>query len=390
MWIERNGPTWRIRDLVGGRKVTIATGFPTKSAARAAMAQARADELRGDALVPRGGRVPLADWIDSWWPAYSAALKPSSRIAAEGIIRRYIRPRLGHLPLEDVDPLAVQRWVADLLAGWPGQKALSVKTVRNAHGLLHKIMAEAVAQRLIRSNPCVRTGLPERVDYEMRFLTEPEAARLLAAMPDHWRPLIATLLGTGLRWGEAVGLRVGRVDLLAGRLTVVETLQELADSAELVFVPPKSRMSRRTVPLPAYVVDSLVPLVAGKGRDDLVFTAVKGGPVRYRVFRSTWVRACAAAGLDGLRIHDLRHTHAAWLISAGVPLTAIQRRLGHASIAVTSDRYGHLMPAVDEGILRTLDAALPEINSRGTVGGNGGDQRRPTATTSDERAGQRL
>src|SRR5690606_39678910 len=98
---------------------------------------------------------------------------------------------------------------------------------------------------------------------------------------------------------------------------------------------------------------SLAPLVAGKGRDDLVFTAVKGGPVRYRVFRSTWVKACAAAGLEGLRIHDLRHTHAAWLISAGVPLTAIQRRLGHASLAVTSDLYGHLMPAVDEGSLRT-------------------------------------
>lgn len=384
MWIEKNGPAYRIRDLVNGRKVTLAAGYPTKASARAGMVQMQADAVRGEALVPRGGRMPLVAWIDAWWPAYSATLKPSSRISADGILRRYIRPRLGHLALDDLAPLVVQGWVADLMKGWPGQKPLSVKTVRNAHGLLHKVLAEAVHERLIRANPCVRTGLPERVDHEMRFLTEPEAERLLAATPPHWRPLVGLLLGTGLRWGEAVGLRVGRVDVLAKRLTVVETMQELADHAEIVFVAPKSRMSRRTVPIPQYVADALVPLVANRHRNEMVFTAVKGGPVRYRVFRPTWVKSMTAAGLPGLRIHDLRHTHAAWLISAGVPLTAVQRRLGHASIAVTSDRYGHLMPAVDEGIIKTLDAALPKIDFRGDVGESAYHQLPPTTRAEHE------
>lgn len=389
MWVEKNGPTYRIRDLVGGKKVTIGAGYATKTAAKAAMVQAEADALRGDALVPRGDRMLLADWIDQWWPAYAASLKPSSRISAEGIIRRYIRPILGHIPLGDLAPSAVQQWTAGLAAGWPGQRALSVKTIYNAHGLLHKVMSAAIRDRLIRSNPCERTGLPERVEREMRALTEPEAGRLLAAMPEHWRPLVATLLGTGLRWGEAVGLRVGRVDLLARTLRVEETMQELADTAELVFVPPKSRMSRRTVPLPAYVVDALVPLVSSRDRGALVFRAMQGGAVRYRVFRRTWVKAVRAAGLDGLRIHDLRHTHVAWLISAGVPLTAIQRRLGHASIAVTSDRYGHLMPAVDQGIMTALNAALPKIQTRGVVGESVGEQRGPTRVNEEEPAGQR-
>ncbi|KXK63400.1 hypothetical protein AWW66_03540 [Micromonospora rosaria] len=387
MWIEKNGPTYRIRDLVGGKKVTIRAGFPTKTAARKAMTQAEADALRGEALVPRGGRISLGDWLDKWWPSYAASLKPSSRISAEGIIRRYIRPTLGHLALEDIAPSTVQQWVALLLAGWDGQRALSVKTVYNAHGLLHKVMGAAVFDRLIRANPCERTGLPERVHHEMRFLTEPEAGRLLAAIPEHWRPMVATLLGTGLRWSEAAGLRVGAVDLLGGTLRVVETMQELADTAELVFVQPKSRLSRRTVPLPAYVIDALVPLVSGRARDALVFRAVQGGPVRYRVFHPTWARAVKEAGLDGLRIHDLRHTHAAWLISAGVPLTAIQRRLGHASIAVTSDRYGHLMPEVDEGILRTLNSALPQVevgeSGRGEVGESGSDQPGSNRISSD-------
>lgn len=389
MWVEKNGPTYRIRDLVGGKKLTIGAGYATKTAAKVAMVKAEADALRGDALVPGGDRMPLADWIDQWWPSYAASLKPSSRISAEGILRRYIRPTLGHIPLGDLAPLAVQQWTAGLAAGWAGQRPLSVKTIYNAHGLLHKVMSAAIRDRLIRSNPCERTGLPERVHREMRALTEPEAGRLLAAAPAHWRPLLATLLGTGLRWGEAVGLRVHRVDLLAKSLRVEETLQELADTAELVFVPPKSRMSRRTVPLPAYVVDALVPLVTGRDRDALVFRAIQGGPVRYRVFRRTWVRVVAAAGLDGLRIHDLRHTHVAWLISAGVPLTAIQRRLGHASIAVTSDRYGHLMPAVDQGIMTALDAALPKIQTRGVVGESVGEQRGPTRVNEGEPAGQR-
>lgn len=361
MWVEKNGPTYRVRDLVGGKKVTIKAGLPTKTSANKVKTLLEADAARGDALVPRGGQMLLGDWIGMWWPVYKPSLKPSSLQSAERINRRYIRPLLGHLALDDVDALTDQWWVSQLLSGFPGQNPLAPKTVLNAHGQLHKIMKEAVAQRLIRHNPCEGTKLPKVVPYEMRFLTEPEAERLLAATPDHWRPLIAVLLGTGLRWGEAIGLKVKAVDLFQRRVTVLEQLQELADTAELIWVSPKSRESRRTVPLPAYAVDALVPLVSGRERDHVVFSAVQGGLVRYRVFWRTWSKITKEAGLEGLRIHDLRHTHAAWLISADVSLTAVQRRLGHASISVTSDRYGHLLPAVDEKIIAALDAALPVL-----------------------------
>jgi integrase len=175
-----------------------------------------------------------------------------------------------------------------------------------------------------------------------------------------------------MRWGEAVGLKVKAVDLFAKQATVFEQLQELPNTAELVWTSPKSKMSRRTVPLPAYVVDALVPLISGRERDQVVFTAALGGLVRYRVFWRTWSKVTEQAGLAGLRIHDLRHTHAAWLISAGIPLTAIQRRLGHASIAMTSDRYGHLMPVVDANIVAALDAALPGL-ALGEVGESVGE-----------------
>lgn len=363
MWVERNGRTWRIRDLVGGRKTTLKSGYATKTAAKDGMVTLRADALRGDSLVPRGGQRTLNHWIDVWLPAYEVSLKPSSSHSELARVRNHIRPLLGHLPLDEIDTLTVQQWVAWLLTGRAGRKPLAGKTVRNCHGILHKIMQGAVTARLIRGNPCSDTKLPKRVHKEMRFLTEPEFGRLLAAMPAHWRPLVLLLVSTGLRWGEAIGLRVGRIDLLAHppRLTVVEQLQELASTGELVFVSPKSERSRRTVTFTAKVAEALAGSVIG-GRRDVVFTAPAGGMVRTRNFRRTWTKACRKAGLEGLRIHDLRHSHAAWLISAGVPLTAIQHRLGHSSIAITSDLYGHLLPAVDEGILAVIEAATAAID----------------------------
>lgn len=362
MWPEKHGKTWRIRDEVGGRKVTLASGYDTKTAAKDAMVQLRADQLRGDALIPRGGKLTLGEWLDVWQPAWEAGLKPSSAKSEPARIRNHIRPKLGAYELDDLTPLAVQRFVSGL--------HLAPKTVRNVHGLLHKICDAAVHARYIRANPCSHTILPRVVRREMRFLTEPEASRLLTATPAHWRPLVLLLISTGLRWGEAVGLRVGDVDVLGGKLTVLRTMHELTGSAEIVFTEPKSAMSRRTVTFDKKTAAALVQLVAAKSRNDLVFTSPKGKEVRIRNFRRSarkgrpmgWAKWCADAGLPGLRIHDLRHTHAAWLISAGVVLTGVQRRLGHSSIAVTSDLYGHLMPVVDESILAAVEAALAAVD----------------------------
>lgn len=371
MWVEKHGPSWRIRDLVAGRKVILATGYATKTAAKNKMVELRADDLRGESLVPRGGETTLDAWLDAWLPAYEVSLKPSAEHSELSRIANHVRPLLGHLQLDEIDHLVVQHWVADLLKGrGPAaagskrkRRALSPKTIRNCHGLLHKIMQAAVRAKLIRGNPCIGTKLPAKLHHEMRFLTEPEAERLLAALPAHWRPLVLLLVSTGLRWGEAIGLRVGRVDVLAkpARLTVVEQLQELPGSGEIVFVAPKSARSRRTVTFTAKVAEALAGLVLGDRRA-MVFTAPRGGYVRTRNFRRVWKTATAAAGLEGLRIHDLRHTHAAWLISANVALTAVQHRLGHSSIAVTSDLYGHLLPAVDEGILLAVEAALAGVD----------------------------
>lgn len=377
MWVEKNGKTWRIREELAGKKVDLRTGFTSKTAANAALVALQAEALRGESLVPRGGRITLTAFLDTWWPRYVKTLKPTAERSEGARVECHIRPMLGHLTLDDIDAITVEVWVDMLEAGEGSfragskrsRKPLSPKTVANVHGLLFQIMRAAIKAKLIRTNPCVGTPLPRREPKEMRVLTDPEIARLITHIPPHWRPLVLLLMGTGLRWGEAIGLKVGRVDLLARKpkLLVVEQLQELSGSGELIWLSPKSARSRRTVTFIQQIALALVPLVAGKGADDVVFRAPGGGYVRTRNFRRGWVQWTKAAGLDGFRIHDCRHTHAAILLSAGHTLEQVSRRLGHSSVAVTDVIYGHLRPGHDDAMLDSLAEALGGVDLEAQV-----------------------
>lgn len=393
MWVEKNGPSWRIRDRIAGKKVTLEEGWPTRTAAKARMTALRSDQLRGDFIDPRGGKLLLSDWIAAWWPSYEASLKPSARKSEGSRVRTHIEPLLGRYSLDDLDSLVIQRFVSMLSVGerdpadatrWV-RKPLAPKTVRNVHGVLHKVLEAAVRARRLRANPATGSAMPPRRHKEMRFLTPPEIGRLLAACSsdlERWRPLVMLMVSTGLRYGEAIGLKVGRVDVLAGTLTVLETMHE-AGKGEYIFTEPKSEQSRRTVSITPELAAELVPLVASKDRDELVFTEPDGQPVTRNFRQRVWKRITERAGLTGLRLHDLRHTLAAVLISAGVPLTAVQRLLGHSSIRVTSDMYGHLMPEVDASILAAVSASLPGqgrgIEPISTA--TNGDERRSTGTS---------
>lgn len=369
MWVEKNGPTYRIRDLIAGKKVTLEVGYPTKTSAKKRMTALRADQLRGDFIDPRGGKILLNDWIDSYWPSYESTLKPSARRSEESRVRIHIRPLLGTLPLAQIGDLTVQQFVHDIGAGIPDpqcegkwlRRPLSPKSVRNVHAILHKLLQAAVSQRYLRLNPSAGSAMPPRVHKEMRFLTAPEIGRLLAACSgeyERWRPFVLLMLATGLRYGEATGLRVGDVDVLAGSLTVLRTRHEV-DGGAYLFTEPKTSSSRRTVMFPREVAAELAGMVTAKDRGDSLFTMDDGTPMTRNFRQRIWLRIRERAGVDGLRLHDLRHTHAAVLISAGTPLTAVQRRLGHSSIRVTSDLYGHLMPEVHDSIVSAVSAMLP-------------------------------
>jgi integrase len=391
VWIEKHGPTYRIRDLVAGRKTTVQGGFPTKTSAKTSMKVLEGEKITGTYIDPRAGRITVQEWAAIWWPTKAITLRPGS-VKSEGArLRNHILPLLGGLQLDEIDRLVVTGWIAELLAGdEEGRKPLAEKTIRNVHGVLYSLMQAAVDQRLIRSNPCYRSGLP-KVEYkERRYLDDAEIARLVTAIPVHWRPMVVLMAATGLRWSEMAGLKVKTVDVLTRTLRVEETRHELMAGQPLVAGPPKTVQSRRTVTYPPEVAELLVPLVSMRHRDAYVFTGVEDRELRQRHFwKYVWLPATVAAGLEKLRIHDLRHTHAAHLISAGVPLTGIQRRFGHSSITVTSDMYGHLLPVVDENIMVAVVASLSKIDFGGILGEPTGEQPEPAGKNGEQPAAQR-
>ena len=160
----------------------------------------------------------------------------------------------------------------------------------------------------------------------------------------------------GLRWGELVGLRVKRVDLLHGRVTVAEQVSEV--NGQLIPGPPKTEAGRRTVTLPAVAAVALaehLTKIAALGPDGLVFPAPEGGYLRRSNFRRRWwLQATRAVGVEGLRFHDLRHSAATLALAAGANTRELMERMGHTSPAVAL-RYQHVMAGRDQAIASALD-----------------------------------
>ena len=249
--------------------------------------------------------------------------------------------------------------------------------VHKAHQLLSKILRTAVDAGLLARNPAEHVPLPKIERHEMRFLDPGEVAELADAMDERYRALVLTAAYCGLRIGELAALRRSRLDLLHRRLVVAETLVEVR--GQLIFNPPKTARGVRTVPIPRSVVGALEQHLGQHGSpepDSLVFSAPAGGPMRVPKWRHRfWTPATRAAGLDGLRIHDLRHTAVALWIAVDASPVDIARRAGHSSVSVVLDRYGHLLPGTEDKVTDALDAlaATASRSAEGSVVGRLGD-----------------
>ena len=168
----------------------------------------------------------------------------------------------------------------------------------------------------------------------------------------------------GLRWGEAAALRVRHVDPLRGRLMVEESY---ADVNGVLILGSTKTHARRSVPVPRFICDELGVLLAGKGRDDLVFTSPRGQPLRLSNFRRRlFDRAVPAAGLDGLAPHGLRHTATSLAVNSGASVKAVQRMLGHKDAAMTLNVYADLFDDELDAVAERLDeaASRPVMGSR--------------------------
>ena len=234
--------------------------------------------------------------------------------------------------------------------------AKSEATRRNCYTTLRIALDDAVLNGLLAANPVHRVRQPKVTRHEARFLRPDEVTAVIeAAATLRYGPILSLILGTGLRRGEALALRWAHVDLDTGTARVHGSL--VRRDGRLVVSTPKTAASRRTVALsPAMVAllqrwrttqtteqQTAGNLWQGDGTGrDYVFTTALGGPVEPQNVLRTVRTAATVAGLHGVTVHSLRHTYATTALLNGIPLKVVSSNLGHASIQVTADIYGHV------------------------------------------------
>jgi integrase len=310
-------------------------------------------KMTGSYVDPAAGRVTFSDRSERWL-AESVDLKPRTLHGYRSILNKHVLPRWGPAGLARIDRSGVKAWVTEMVAAGKGPG-----TIRNVVNVLKGALSSAVDAGVIATNPAHGVRLPRPATDEMLFLTAGEVDLLARKIDPRFSTLVIFAAFTGLRAGECAALRWDRVDLLRATVDVVESAAEVAGRFE---VGPTKTYERRSVQMPRFVADLLGEHQAVTGPGGFVFRSPAGGPMRHTAFyRRQFKPAVNAAELDSrLRFHDLRHTAAALLVVERAHPLAVKERLGHSSITVTMDRYGHLFPAVEATLAEGLDRAWNE------------------------------
>jgi integrase len=258
---------------------------------------------------------------------------------------------IGDKRLSAVRASEIQAWVTDRA------KVLSPTTVRLLVQTLRSVFNAAVQDRLIASSPVARLSLPRSENARIVPLTVAQVQALADAMPDRCRAMIIIQAGLGLRIAELLALRLEDVDFL--RRTVRVEWQLTQDGKHRVS--PKTPRSRRTVPLPTVVAETLAAHISefAPAEDGSLFTTTSGNLYRQEHFGARVFKpATKSAGLPaGVTSHDLRHHYASVLLAAGESVVAVAERLGHENATLVLKTYGHLMPDSEDRTRRAIDTA---------------------------------
>ena len=351
------GKRYRVRYRKPDHTQTDKRGFATKREAELFLASVEVSKARGEYVNVVDARARLSG-LGAEWLQHQTHLKPSSLRPLQIAWRVHVEPRWGSVSVGEVRHSDVQAWVSEL------STRRGPTTVLRVYGVLAGVLDVAVRDRRILSNPARGVNLPRKLRREHRYLTHQEVHGLALASGGH-RALVLVLAYTGLRWGEAIGLRVKDVDVERRRISVSVNAVEVG--REIQVGTPKTH-KRRAVPFPRLLEPVLLEQVAGRDGDELLFAGRDGRHMRrIRVSggsRSWFKTALAEAGLDPMTLHDLRHTAASMSISAGANVKAVQRMLGHASAAMTLDIYADLF----DDDLNAVSDRLDEAYARSSVG----------------------
>ena len=351
----------------GKRRQVKRQGFRTKREAEQALAEVQKTVF--DGTVVANSNMRLDDFLDEWLAGQKARLRSSTH-HSYAIASKRLKQHLGRCKLQALTPLQIEKFYADLLdhGGRTGE-GLAPKTVKNTHVVLRKALADAERLGLVQRNAAAAARGPSVTRREMTTWSSDQLKEFTAvAQESRMRNAFTILASTGVRRGEALGLRWGDIDFDSSQIAIVQTVSTVG--SKIVVGQPKTAGSRRTV----YVHDTTIKalrqqrqlqaeerLAAGpvwESGNDLVFRNVTGGPVNPDQFSKHFNELVEQAEVPRIRLHDLRHTNATLSLKAGVHPKVVSERLGHSSIAITLDLYSHVTPGISRDAAATVESMM--------------------------------
>lgn len=307
-------------------------------------------------------KMALAEWLEIWGSEYLVGVKPNTVRIYRNNISKHISPALGAVRLSELRPHMVQRWLNGL--------ELSPASVRLAYKVLSQALSKAAALGYLPTNPAAGCELPRLEQQEIHPLDDDQAAALLrAAAGSDAENLLTVALFTGCRLSELLGLTW---DCVGDTITINKQLSRPDQRKDGPFISPKNGKSRTITPAPSVMAalkaqkraQLAAQIKAGPLWDNaynLVFTTGDGAPFDQWRAEAVFRGIVDAAGLRGVRFHDLRHTYAVNAIRAGDDIKTVQGNLGHASAAFTLDRYGHFTERMRQDSAARMEGFIKEV-----------------------------
>jgi integrase len=353
LWISRSGQRTK---LYGTGNQYRARYVDTSGQEHTRRFKYKADANEWLKQITRNG-VDIAPSVTGKWSVTQqfslwirkADIAETTRATRQHTWRAHVADRWGDLELTEVVPPDVKAWVADLVDAGKG-----VPTIENALGVLRMVLKDAVDDKRLIRNPCDGINAPKRQHKSRAYLTHRQVEQLAIAAGEDHGLVIRLLAYTGLRWGELAALSVGSVDTLRRRLQITRAVAE-ADG-HLDWKSPKDH-ERRSVPFPVFLAGKLGERMLGKGREDLLFSASNGGPLRVSHWRPRVFNVARDSLTDFPKVtpNDLRHTAASLAVSAGGNVLALARMLGHEDPSLTLRTYADLFDSDLDALADVLD-----------------------------------
>lgn len=307
-------------------------------------------------LCVEPSKMTVGQYLEKWLDDYGRAnLAPTTYKNYGVIIKAHLLPALGHILLPQLQPMHLQSYYTKALK--EGRKkggGLSARSVRYHHAIIREALAHAVKWQLLSRNPADAVEPPKPAKPQLKVLQPEEAANLMQALREHELfPLFYTAMTTGMRRSELLGLRWEDVNLEAGVINLQRSIHRVAGQGYVV--QPTKNKRGRLISMPP----SLAALFKSIDRPhELVFARPGGEPLSPDEVSRAFTKAVNLAGFPGIRLHDLRHSHATILLAQGVHPKVVQERLGHAQIGMTLDTYSHVVPGLQEAAAGKIDDAL--------------------------------